>query len=56
MKKIFLLLFLFSCSAPNVNYNKSNETVDFNKDMSFKEFITLLEKYAKISQYPNIDN
>ena len=55
LKFFFLLLFLISCSSPKVNYNKDNETIDFNKNMSFIEFRTLLKKYAKISQYPNID-
>ena len=57
MRKIFLLLFLFSasCVSPNISINNKNSTLDFNKDLTFNEFNELLNKYVKKSPYPNID-
>ena len=36
--------------------NKSNTNFDFDRDISFEEFKTLLTEYSNISDYPNIDN
>tara|TARA_B100000795_G_C22454485_1_gene306840 strand:+ start:70 stop:237 length:168 start_codon:yes stop_codon:yes gene_type:complete len=55
MKKLLLLLFLTSCASPSLNYNKDNETLNFDNDLSFKEFNDLLIEYAKKNPYPNID-
>ena len=55
MKKLFLFLFLISCSSTNSNYSIKNEVLDFNKDLTFDEFNKLIIKYAEISTYPNID-
>ena len=55
MRKLFLFLFLISCTFPNPNYNVTNEVFDFDKELTFDEFNDLLTKYADISPYPNID-
>jgi len=55
MKKLFLFLFLISCSSPNLNFDVKNEILDFNKDLTFNEFNKFLIKYAETSPYPNID-
>tara|TARA_B100000579_G_C22698984_1_gene788838 strand:+ start:32 stop:190 length:159 start_codon:yes stop_codon:yes gene_type:complete len=52
MKKFLLLIFLTACSQSN--FNEINK-FDFTQDLSFNEFITLLDEYAKIKPYPNID-
>ena len=55
MKKLFLFIFLISCTTPNSNYNVNNEFLDFDKNLTFDEFNTLLIKYTRTSSYPNID-
>ena len=56
MKKLLILfLFLFSCGSLNSNNNKKNEILNFNQDLSFNEFKELLDKYSKITGYPNIN-
>ena len=55
MKKLFLLLFLLSCTAPIVNDNVKKETLNFNEDLTFDEFKKLLIKYGEASSYPSID-
>jgi hypothetical protein len=56
MKKLLILfLFLFSCGSLNSNNNKNNEILNFNQDLSFNEFKELLDKYSKITGYPNIN-
>ena len=55
MKKLVILFFLVSCSAANVNLEKSKEILDFDKQLSFVEFNELAKKYAKNNPYPNID-
>ena len=51
----FLLLtfifFLISCSS-----NSYNNDFNFSYDMSFDEFKSKLENYAKNKPYPNIDD
>ena len=56
MKKIIILLFLTACSANNVENNLNNETFDFNINLNFEEFESLLEKYSKVKGYPDINN
>ena len=55
MKKLFILLFLTSCVPGNIDYQTKNENLNFNDDLSFKEFKDLLIRYAEISSFPNID-
>tara|TARA_B110001454_G_scaffold172553_1_gene163609 strand:+ start:193 stop:363 length:171 start_codon:yes stop_codon:yes gene_type:complete len=55
MKKIILLLLLASCTSPDINFNKNNESLNFNNDLNYEQFKILLKKYAKISKYPNIN-
>jgi len=55
MKKLFFFVFLISCSPLNTNHDVSNQTLDFDKDLTFDEFDRLLIEYVKISPYPNID-
>tara|TARA_B100000401_G_C52365463_1_gene512351 strand:+ start:40 stop:210 length:171 start_codon:yes stop_codon:yes gene_type:complete len=56
MKKIIFLLFLTACSTSNVENNLNNETFDFNINLNFEEFESLLEKYNKVKGYPDINN
>ena len=53
MKKIILIFFLLlnSCNKSVSN----NETINFDNNVSFEEFKTLLEKYSDNSKYPNIE-
>ena len=59
MKKIILLILLTSCSFNNTsNYFNSNvkkELLDFDKDYSFIEFKSILEKYNDRKDYPEIN-
>jgi len=59
MKKIILLILLTSCSFNNTsNYLNSNvkkELLDFDKDYSFIEFKSILEKYNARKDYPEIN-
>jgi len=59
MKKIILLILLTSCSFNNTsNYFNSNvkkELLDFDKDYSFIEFKSILEKYNARKDYPEIN-
>ena len=52
MKKILLtlLILLSACSTKSVKND-----VDFSMEMTFNQFKTKLEEYAKINSYPNID-
>ena len=55
MKKIsfIIIILLYSCS-PKSAINQNN--INFTKEMSFNEFKIMLEEYAKINSYPNINN
>ena len=53
MKKLFLFLFLISCSS--TNNNVKNEVLNFDNDLTFNEFNELIIKYAEMSDYPDID-
>ena len=59
MKKIILLILLTSCSFNNTsNYFNSNvkkELLDFDKDYSFIEFKSILEKYNAREGYPKLN-
>ena len=57
MKKIIILITLFLSSCSNyINYKNSQDDIIFSKDMTFNEFKLNLEKYAKESTYPDLDN
>jgi hypothetical protein len=55
IKRLFFLFFLSSCIASNTNTSDNKESLDFNDDLTFKEFNELLIKYAMTKPYPNID-
>ena len=59
MKQIILLLLLTSCSFNNTaNYWNSKvekELLNFDKDYSFIEFKSILEKYNDKKPYPEIN-
>ena len=54
IKKLLLLLFLFSCTS--INLSKKNETsaINFNDNLSFDDFKKKLIQYAKTNPYPDI--
>ena len=56
MKKLFFLFLLTACSSNNMSSDLDNQVLDFNKELSFEEFIVLVDKYSNISKYPDIDN
>ena len=56
MKKIFFLIILTSCSSPNVNNNFDKSIIKIDDSLSFNEVKTLLEREAKIKEYPEIDD
>ena len=51
MKKIFIMIFLASCTTKNLN----NNSMDFNMDLSFDEFKVLLLEYDKSKGFPEFD-
>ncbi len=61
MKKIFLLIFLTSCSFNDTgNYwtenNKDyNKNLEYNKDYSTQEYKKILKNYNKKTKYPNLN-
>ena len=55
MKKILFLLFLTGCSTGNTNTVSSNKIFDFNNDLTFNEYKSLLKEYSKIKEFPDID-
>ena len=57
MKKFifFLLFFLTSCSQ-NLNNKNLEKKFLFDDNLSFDQFKSKLEEYAKYSDYPDIDN
>jgi hypothetical protein len=55
MKKILFTIIILLCScSPKLAINQNN--INFTKEMSFNEFKIMLEEYAKINSYPNINN
>ena len=52
MKKFLLLILLSSCTS----YPEINNNLNFDREMSFEEFKIMLEKYDRVSGYPDIDN
>jgi len=55
MKKLIFLLFVISCTSPSTSYIKNDNNLKFTDDLTFQEFKKLIEEYAEISPYPNID-
>ncbi len=56
MKKLFFLLFLTACSGKNIDSSLKSKTFDFNINLTFEEFESLLVKYNKEKGYPDINN
>ncbi len=56
MKKFIFLFFLVSCSTKINDSNLNNQIFDFNINLSFEEFESLLEKYNKVKKYPDINS
>jgi hypothetical protein len=54
MKKLLILIFLTSCTSPSAKFISNNEILNFDDDLSFKEFNLLLIQYAKTYPYPNL--
>ena len=56
MKKIILLIFLTSCSNGGISNNiiDIDKDINFDKDLTFNEYINLLDDYIKIKNYPDI--
>ena len=56
MKKFLLVFsfFLISCTN-NISSKSFFNELDFSKEMSFDEFKSKLEIYAKNKSFPNID-
>jgi hypothetical protein len=55
MKKLFLLIFLTSCTSSSSLYKNNFQNLDFKKNLNFDEFKKHITEYAKITPYPNID-
>ena len=65
MRKIFLIIiFLNGCSLTDVGYfndqkkyinDKNNDKINFDEDYTIDEYMSLLEKYSKDSDYPNMN-
>ena len=52
MRIIIILLFLTSCSSNVINNNNNN--LNFNDELTFDQYKSLLEKYNKVSDNPDI--
>ena len=65
MRKIFLIIiFLNGCSSTDIGYfkdqkknnnEKINDKINFYEDYTIDEYMSLLEKYSKDSDYPNMN-
>ena len=65
MRKIILIvIFLNGCSLTDVGYlkdqkkyinDKNNVKINFDKYYTIDEYMSLLEKYSKDSDYPNMN-
>ena len=56
MKKMILLIFLTSCSNDGLSSNiiDIDKVINFDKELTFNEYINLLDDYIKIKNYPDI--
>ena len=52
---IFFVIFLFGCST-NSKITDSKENEVFSTEMTMKQFIEQLNKYADKSNYPNLND
>ena len=55
MKKLFFLLFIVACSTKTTDNIDMNQSLNFDKNLSFSEFIELLNKYNEINDFAKID-
>ena len=65
MRKIILIIiFLNGCSFTDVGYfkdqkkyinHKNNDKINFDEDYTIDEYMSLLEKYSKDSEYPDMN-
>ena len=65
MRKIILIIiFLNGCSFTDVGYfkdqkkyinDKNNNRINFDEDYTIDEYMSLLEKYSKDNDYPNMN-
>ena len=55
MKKLFVLLFLVSCSSSISNTKSDKKQLNFNDNLSFQDFNKMLIQYVGTTPYPNID-
>ena len=57
MKRLILILFLFSGCSTNQSQNTNNfSTLEFSDNLTIEEFMIKLDEYANNSAYPNIDD
>tara|TARA_B100000767_G_scaffold239340_1_gene234539 strand:+ start:391 stop:561 length:171 start_codon:yes stop_codon:yes gene_type:complete len=54
MKKLLLLLFLFSCSSIDLTKKSEISDINFYDNLSFEDFKKKLIQYAKTNPYPDI--
>ena len=55
LKKMLILFALMSCSTTSSKIELGSESLNFDNKLTFNEFNVLLEEYAKISPYPDLD-
>ena len=55
LKKMLILFVLMSCSTPSSKIELGSESLNFDNKLTFNEFNELLEEYAKISPYPDLE-
>ena len=55
LKKMLILFALMSCSTPSSKIELGSESLNFDNKLTFNEFNELLEEYAKISPYPDLN-
>tara|TARA_A100001011_G_scaffold327344_1_gene351415 strand:- start:339 stop:539 length:201 start_codon:yes stop_codon:yes gene_type:complete len=65
MRKIILvIIFLNGCSSTDIGFfkdqkkyinDKNNDKINFDDDYTVDEYMSLLEKYSKDSDYPNMN-
>ena len=63
-KLILIMIFLNGCSFTDVGYfkdqkkyinDKNNNRINFDEDYTMDEYMSLLEKYSKDNDYPNMN-
>jgi hypothetical protein len=55
LRKTLILFFIMSCSTPNSQNELGSDSLNFDNKLTFNEFNELLEEYAKISSYPDLE-